>query len=70
MTACEALLFCSRTTGVSSGDKAKVAEAWAEELKTLLPEDMYSWAYKEMAVCLETGIISATELAALNESGA
>ncbi|WP_186565613.1 S-layer homology domain-containing protein [Lawsonibacter celer] len=70
MTACEALLFCSRTTGVSSGDKAKIAEAWAEELKTLLPEDMYSWACKEMAVCLETGIISATELAALNESGA
>ena len=44
MTACEALLFCSRTTGVSATDKEKIAKAWAEKLKDLLPEAMYSWA--------------------------
>lgn len=69
MTACEALLFCSRATGVSATDKAKIAEAWAEELKTLLPEEMYSWAAEEMAVCLETGILSKTELKAMADSG-
>ena len=69
MTACEALLFCSRTTGVSATDKAKIAAAWADELKTLLPEEMYTWAAEEMAVCLETGIISETELQALTDSG-
>ena len=30
---------------------------------------MYSWAAEEMAVCLETGIISETELQALSEAG-
>lgn len=70
MTACEALLFCSRAAGVSAADKKAIAAAWAEELKTLLPGDMYSWAYEEMAVCLETGIISVTELSALNSAGA
>lgn len=69
MTACEALLFCSRATGVSATDKAKIAEDWAEELKTLLPEEMYSWAAEEMAVCLETGILSRTELKAMADSG-
>ena len=69
MTACEALLFCSRATGVSATDKAKIAAAWAEELKTLLPEEMYSWAAEEMAVCLETGILSETELKAMADSG-
>lgn len=69
MTACEALLFCSRTTGVSATDKEKIAKAWAEKLKDLLPEAMYSWAAEEMAVCLETGIITEAELKAMNDAG-
>ena len=69
MTACEALLFCSRATGVGSDDKEDIAEKWADTLEEILPEDMYSWAAEEMAVCLETGIISETELQALSEAG-
>ena len=70
MTACEALLFCSRTTGVSAADKARIAANWAEELGQILPESVYSWAEEEMAVCLETGIISTYELEAMCTSGA
>ena len=70
MTACEALLFCSRTTGVSAGDKARIAASWAEELGQILPQSVYGWAAEEMAVCLETGIISTQELEAMCTSGA
>ena len=69
MTACEALLFCSRTTGVSKSDKTRIYAAWAARLKKLLPQDMISWAAEEMAVCLETGILSESELAALTSTG-
>lgn len=70
MTACEALLFCSRTTGVSAEDKKKIAADRAEQLSEILPEEVYSWAEEEMAVCLETGIISEPELEAMCTSGA
>ena len=69
MTACEALLFCSRATGVDTIDKEAIAEDWEDELKEILPEEMYAWAAQEMAVCLETGIISETELRALSSAG-
>ena len=69
MTACEALLFCSRATGVDAIDKEAIAEDWEDELKEILPEEMYAWAAQEMAVCLETGIISETELRALSSAG-
>ena len=70
MTACEALLFCSRATGVSAADKKQIAADRADQLKEILPESVYSWAAEEMAVCLETGIISASELEAMCDSGA
>ena len=70
MTACEALLFCSRTTGVSAEDKKQIAADRADQLKEILPESVYSWAAEEMAVCLETGIISVNELEAMCSSGA
>ena len=66
MTACEALLFCSRTTGVSAADKAAIAADWAGRLSDILPDTVYAWAAEEMAVCLETGILSETELRALS----
>lgn len=70
MTACEALLFCSRATGVSAADKKQIAADRADQLKEILPENVYSWAEEEMAVCLETGIISVSELEAMCDSGA
>lgn len=68
MTACEAVIFCSRAAGVSATDKIKIAEKWADTLKEIMPESLYSWAGTEMAVCLETGIISETELRSLAQS--
>lgn len=70
MTACEALLFCSRATSLDSATKSKIATAWDTQLKQILPSDFYSWAKEEMAVCLETGILSVSELQALVSSGA
>lgn len=70
MTACEALLFCSRTTGVSAADKKQIAADRADQLKKILPKEVYSWAAEEMAVCLETGTISEPELEAMCTSGA
>ena len=36
MTACEALLFCSRATGVDAIDKEAIAEDWEDELEEIL----------------------------------
>ena len=68
MTACEAVIFCSRTTGVSATDKAKIFQKWALTLQAIMPTSLYSWAGEEMAVCLETGIISEAELRSLSQS--
>lgn len=68
MTACEAVIFCSRTTGVSATDKTKIFQKWALTLQAIMPASLYSWAGEEMAICLETGIISETELRSLSQS--
>ena len=68
MTACEAVIFCSRAAGVSDADKTKISQKWAATLKEIMPDSLYSWAGTEMAVCLETGIISETELRSLAQS--
>ena len=70
MSAAEALLFCARVTNLDSSVKTKIAQAHEETLKGMLPEVMQSWAIPEMAICLETGIISVTELFAMCNSGA
>ena len=68
MTACEAVIFCSRATGVSDADEAKIAAAWEDTIDEIMPESLSSWAGTEMAVCLETGIISEAELRALAQN--
>ena len=70
MSAAEALLFCARVTGLDSSVKTQVAEKHQQVLSEMLPEVMRSWAIPEMAICLETGIISQTELSAMCTSGA
>ncbi len=69
MTACEALLLCSRATGVTAADKMKIYADWSTRVKALLPADMISWASEEMAVCLATGIITEQELKTLTSTG-
>lgn len=70
MSAVEALLFCARVTGIDSATKTKIAQAWEDTLKEIVPADMLTWAGPDLAVCLETGIITSAELKALaNGSG-
>ena len=68
MTACEAVIFCSRATGVSDADEDKIAEKWKDTIDEIMPESLSSWAGEEMSVCLETGIISEAELRALAQN--
>lgn len=68
MTAAETLLFCARATGVDSATQAKIAEDWAEQMDVTLPEsnNMNVWAAAEMALAVETGVLSLSELEALS----
>ena len=70
MSAAEALLFCARVTDVSQAIENQLAQDYYDVLYPMLPEVMRSWAIPELAVCLETGIISQTELSAMCTSGA
>ena len=70
MSAAEALLFCARVTGLDRLTQTQVAEKHRQTLSEMLPEVMRSWAIPEMAICLETGIISSTELSAMCSAGA
>lgn len=70
MTAAETLLFCARATGVDTNTQAEIAKARADEMEKLLPASMVSWAAKEMAVAVETGVLSLSELDALSQAGA
>lgn len=62
MSAVEALLFCARVTGLDEAVQKEIAQNWADTLNEILPASMQSWASQELAVCLETGIISVDEL--------
>ncbi len=70
MTAAETLLFCARATGVAASTQDRIAEARREEMEEILPEGMAAWAAKEMAVAVETGVLSISELDALSQAGA
>lgn len=68
MTAAETLLFCARATGVDAATQARIAEDRKEEMTETLPKanNMNSWAAAEMAVAVETGVLSISELEALS----
>lgn len=68
MTAAETLLFCARATGVDSVTQAKIAEDRKEEMTQTLPtsNNMNVWAAAEMALAVETGVLSLAELEALS----
>lgn len=70
MTAAETLLFCTRATGVDPTLQKKIAADHAKEMEELLPDSMISWAGAEMAVALEAGVLSKSELEALSDAGA
>jgi len=70
MTAVETLLFCARATGVNSAVQAKIVANSGKEIAKLLPaaNNMNVWAVNEMAVAVEAGVLSHTELEALAET--
>ena len=68
MTAAETLLFCARATGLDSATQEEISRARAEEMEATLPSGMVSWAGKEMAVAVETGVLSVSELEALAQT--
>ena len=70
MTAAETLLFCARVTQVDNYTQTKIAEKWASQMSNLLPDSYVSWASKEMAVAVEAGVLSLSELSSLSQSGA
>lgn len=70
MTAAETLLFCARATGVDSVTQAKIAETRKEEMTHTLPtsNNMNVWAAAEMAVAVEAGVLSISELEELSQA--
>ncbi|MDD5938178.1 MAG: S-layer homology domain-containing protein [Clostridiales bacterium] len=70
MTAAETLLFCARATGVNSATQEKISADRKEEMEAIIPTEIQSWANKEMAVAVETGVLSTAELEALARAGA
>ena len=68
ITAIETLMLCARATGIDSGTQVKIARDRKSEVEDILPKtnNMNIWAASEMAVALETGILSASELKELS----
>lgn len=67
ISACEALVILSRLYTVTAAQKAMIAEDYAAEVKSAVPES-YSWAYENLEICRAAGIISKDELKALDLS--
>ena len=69
MTAAETLLFCARATGVDAAVQAKIAEDRKEEVAEILPEsnNMNVWAVAEMALAVEAGVLTLSELEELSQ---
>ena len=70
MSAVEALLFCARVASLDESTEEAVTEDWSDTLGAIIDADMLSWAAPDLAVCLETGIITVEELSALQRSDA
>lgn len=68
LTAAETLALCARAVGLDSQVTARIAEDRKEDLDAIL-DGAQSWFYKEFAICLETGILSYSDLKVLVQSG-
>lgn len=69
LTTAEALALCARAVPMAQGIADQIALDRKEEVNELLGGSQ-SWFYREFAICLETGILSYTELKGLVQSGA
>lgn len=68
LTTAEALALCARAVPLDTTVSAKIAADRKSEVETLLKGDQ-SWFYKEFAICLETGILTHSELQLLVQGG-
>ncbi|MCI2105827.1 MAG: S-layer homology domain-containing protein [Intestinimonas sp.] len=68
LTASEALALCARTVGLNDDTASQIASDRKDEVDGIL-NGSQSWFYSEFAICLETGIISDTELKSLVQTG-
>lgn len=70
MTAVETLLFCARATGVDAGTQVAIYDNIGKEVSKLLPSanGMNNWASSEMALAVETGVLSLAELETLAQT--
>ena len=70
MTAAETLLFCARATGVDAGTQVAIYDNIGKEVSKLLPSanGMNNWASNEMALAIETGVLSLSELEELAQT--
>lgn len=72
MSALETILFCARITNVDKATQEHVYADHRDEVASLLPESVLRWASAEatigeVAVAMEAGVASRTELEALNQ---
>ena len=68
LSTAEALALCARAVPVDSTISAQIATDRNDEVKDLLKGEQ-SWFYKEFAICLETGILTYSELQSLVQGG-
>lgn len=68
LTTAEALALCARIVPLDANTAAKIEEDRRSDVDALLKGDQ-SWFYKEFAICLETGILSRSDLQGLVQGG-
>ena len=68
LTTAEALALCARAVPVKQGIADRIASDRKKDVDGLL-NGAQSWFYREFAICLETGILSYTELKGLVQNG-
>ena len=72
MSATESLLFCARVTGIAEETRNAIYADRGAEVTAVLPSSVAAWgagAIRELAVAVESGILSLDELEALASSG-
>ena len=69
LTAAEALALCARAEGIDENTMTEISDDWEDEVDDIL-DGSQSWFYREFAVCLETGVLTTSELRSLAQSDA
>lgn len=70
MSATESLLFCARVTGIAEETRNAIYADRGAEVTAVLPSSVAAWgagAIRELAVAVESGILSLDELEALGQ---